>query len=412
MKPSRALLTLLACQTVMVTGLAISFPFLALYLHETRGLPMSQVGVIFAGTLALSALAQAAGGELSDLRGPKYVMCAALALRGLFAAAIAWSIGNARPIHELIALVAASSFFGNFFEPGARSWIAHRMPAADRLAAYGWQRVAVNAGWAVGPAVGGALAERSYPMLFAATAAFCLLCLALTAAFVEPARSPRAAESFSPAAMLAGFRDRRLAEHCLYSMLIAAVMGQLVVSFSVHCFEFVGLSKGQVGLLFTVNGLVVIACQTWAAERMRAHRLSRVIAFGCLFYAAGYAAVGFAGGFFAMAAAVIVVTAGEIIVSPGLPALAMNLAPEAQRGRYIGLQGLCYQAGTALAPLLGGLALERLSPRWSSAPWLLVSAAALAACAGFLHLGRLLKAGEDGLHGPLPPAALEPPIGA
>ncbi len=55
----------------MVAGLALSFPFFALYLHEARGLAMSRVGAILAGTLALSALAHAAGGELSDLRGAK-----------------------------------------------------------------------------------------------------------------------------------------------------------------------------------------------------------------------------------------------------------------------------------------------------------------------------------------------------
>lgn len=393
----------------MVAGLALSFPFLALYLHQARGLPMSQVGAILAGTLALSALAHAAGGELSDLRGAKTVMGAALLLRAAFSAGIAWAIARGRPVPELVAFTAAAGFFGNFFEPGARSWIAERVPAADRLAAYGWQRVAINAGWALGPALGGALAERSYAALFAATAAVCLLCFALTVWLVEPARSARAAESFSPVAMLAGFRDRRLAEHCLYSTLIAAVMGQLVVSLSVHCSEIVGLAKGQVGLLFTINGLVVIAAQTWAAERMRRHRLSRAIAVGCLFYAAGYAAVGFAGGFAAMAAAMVVVTAGEIVVSPGLPAVAANIAPDARRGRYIGLQGLCYQAGTALAPLLGGQALERLSPRSAAAPWLLVAAAAVAAGAGFLRLGRLLSAREDGLRGDA--EAPEPPIG-
>ncbi len=382
---------------MLSAGLALSFPFFALYLHKVRGIPMDMVGAGLSLVLGVSALAQAWGGELADTLGNKPVMVGALFLRTICVGAMAWAIEDGWGYPALVGLHAAGGFFGHFFDPALRSWLAEGTAARDRVDAYARLRVVVNAGWAIGPAIGGLMAERSYTGLFTASAAACAGCLILVAWGIPAGAPVRQSEGFSLKPLVAAARDRRYLEFCAYGVIIAAVMAQLVVSLSVHSVSFAGLTEREVGLLFTVNALVVVATQTAITGRLRRSRITSALAVGSLFYALGFGAVGFARGFAAMALAVVVVSIGEVIVSPGLTALAANMAPDKFRGRYLGFQGLTQSAGFALGPLLGGAALRYLSPHWVAGPWIMVGAAGAVAGGGFFRLRRVLADEEEGL---------------
>ncbi len=392
-----ALRALLLCQAVLVGGLTLSFPFLTLYLHEARGVPMGRTGAAIGATLVAAALGQGLGGELSDLLGCKRVMAGAVSGRAFFTALIAWAVKDAWSVPAIVALSAAAGFAGNFYGPAVRAWIAHEHPPGGRVRAYGLLRVATNAAWAAGPAAGGLLAGFSYAFMFAATAAVCVAGLVLLVWAVPRAPAARAEAGWDWGALASLRRDRRFVELCALTAAISCVMGQLVAPLSAHASAHAGLSDSRIGLLFTVNGALVVLLQHAATRAASRWRLSAVSAAGCLLYAAGYSWVGFAGGWGGLAAGVGVVTLGEVAVSPCLPALTANLAPERERGRYMGMFGLSWTLGNALGPLLGGYGFQWAGTRFIPAPWLAVGALALAAGYGFKRLGRRLTAAEDGL---------------
>lgn len=390
---SRALWALLGTQALLTAGLALSYPFFALYLHRDRGLGTGWVGFWLCVMMLCGAVGTALAGDQSDARGPKAVMSFALFGRALLIGGMAAAVWCRAPISMIIALHIAGGFVGYFFDPAIRSWIASSVEPAQRVALYGRQRVAVNLGWAVGPALGGLLAAKSYALTFGVTSIVCLACgtLALRGLPDEPART---SEGASLSGALSAARDPRFLEYCAWCVVLAAVMAQLVAPLSLHAVDYVSLSERQVGALFALNGVIVILGVLPASDV--AAKLTSALGVGCLLYAAGYVAVGFSRGFWALAASVAVVTLGEIVVSPRLPALAANLAPKGRVGRYMGFQGLCFQTGSALGPLLGGAGLEHLSPRWTPAPWLVVGALGAAAAAGFSRLGRFLTHSEEG----------------
>lgn len=390
-----ALWALLGCQATLTAGLALSFPFFAIYLNRDRGLGMGWVGFWLSLMLLASAAGSVVAGELCDLRGAKPVMLWALAWRGLLAGAMAAAIWRRASLPLIVGLHVAGGAFGHFFDPAVRAWIA-RLSAARRVQYFGYHRVAVNLGWAIGPAAGGFLAGRSYAGAFAVTAAFCAACAALLWRALPAGGAVRSGAGLSFRQLLSCAPDRRFLHHCACCLLIAVVMGQLTSTLSVHSIAYGGLSEAQVGLLFTVNGALVLLLML-PTSSYAGWPLTAALAAGCALYAVGYTGVGFARGFPAMAAAVAVLTLGEILVSPRLPSLTANLAPPQELGRYMGLQTLCFTVGAAAAPLLGGAGLQRLSPRWPAATWLAVGGLAAAAAAGFLRLGRRLTQHEEGL---------------
>ncbi|UPT74931.1 MAG: hypothetical protein M0D55_04260 [Elusimicrobiota bacterium] len=96
-KRETALNALLLCHGVLVAGLALSYPFLTLYFHRDRGLPMGLAGLAVSGAVAAAAVGQALGGELSDVWGCKRVMALAIAFRTAFAAGLAAAVAGAGP---------------------------------------------------------------------------------------------------------------------------------------------------------------------------------------------------------------------------------------------------------------------------------------------------------------------------
>lgn len=396
-KARTSLRALLLCQAVLVGGLTLSFPFMTLYLHQERGLTMGAVGLAISVALLATAAGQGVGGELSDVWGCKRVMALGVAGRGSFCALMALAVARDWPVPALVGLHVGAAFLGNLYDPAVKSWIALEHPASDRVRAYGLLRMAANAAWAVGPALGGFMAGRSYALMFAATALMCLLALALLLWAVPPAPPTREREGFDGLAMFSVARDPRYLRLSLLTAALGLMMAQLIAPLSVHAVEHGGLSETQLGALFAVNGALVVLLQRAATSAVLGSRLTAAATVGCLFYAAGWPFIGFVSGWWALAAGMAVVTMGEVTLSPTMNALAANLAPDRNRGRYLGFHGLSYQLGHAAGPLLGGLGAEHLSGRWTPAPWVAAGAMAGACGWGFHLMGKNLSADEQGL---------------
>ncbi|MCM2267639.1 MAG: MFS transporter [Elusimicrobiales bacterium] len=400
---------LTAAEGLMTAGYAISFPFLAVYLSVHRGMPMHWVGIFLSASMLISSMAQFIGGEVSDAIGRRKVMVYSLAARALLIAVIAWVIYSEAPLWAIFLFHPLGMFIGSFFHPAARSWVADYTPPAGRMKAYGFLRMGNNAGWALGPALGGLLAEGSYTLMFFATAAVYAVCTIIVAASVRDVPGLAKGRFVSPglAGAAQALSNKAFLRFCMFSFTMSAVMSQLVVSSSLYSKNYLGLSEREIGLLFSINGLMVVVFQYFITRLVEGRRISHGLAAGALMYAAGYLCFGYAPSFFFAAAAIIVVTFGELAVSPGLQALGANMAPKAEKGRYLGVQGLFQQVGSAAGILIGSNAIGFISPRFQQGPWFIVAALAVLSCVGFLSLGRRLSREQDGLRAAPPPPAPE-----
>ncbi|MBI3549345.1 MAG: MFS transporter [Elusimicrobia bacterium] len=397
MKTVRGLWLLFGCQTLLAAGLSLSFPFFALYLHRDRGVSMSVVGVCLSISFLMTAVGQGLGGELADLVGRRRVLMFGLFSRAAAALAIACAMWLQWPAPLIVVFHFIASLVGNFYDPAARSWVADRTHEDERIKAYGILRIAENVGWATGPAFGGVMAETSYPLLFAITAGACVIGGIAVFVGIPESSGVLRSDPFQFRSVLKAGEDRRFLNYSLFLLLLSVVMAQLVVSLSIFATTFLHLSERNVGLLFTLNGAMVVLLQYPVSAGLTRYRLTSGLVAGSVLYAIGYLCVGFAGGFAALCAAMAVVTLGEISVAPGVISLAANLAPTHEKGRYQGFSGLMRQAGMALGPLTGCYALQYVGPRWAAGPWIGVSVLGGAAAAGFLVLRSSLTAREEGL---------------
>jgi len=388
---------LFVARVLMSVGFSVSFPYLALYLNKQRGVPMQWVGAMLAFNILASALSAAAGGALSDRLGRKPVMMIGLLSRCLVVFGMYLAVDAAAPFLVIAALHFGSSTLGALFDPASSAWVADELPHQERVRAYSFMRTGGNLGWAIGPAIGGLSAGHAYAGLFLWTSVVYGLVSGLVFFFVRESAARQAAVRFRLSEEFAALRDPKLRRLCIGTSLLGVTMAQLIAPLSLYAVRFGGLVEKQVGYLFSLNGGIVALFQVGMVYLLRRRRLTTQLMWGSLLYAVGYATVGFAQGFWPMAAAMVVITMGEITGAPAEQALAANIAPPDQRGRYIGAAALAGQAGWALGPLGAGLLLDRFGPMKPSPYWLGVAVVALAASAVFSTLRGLVADTEEGV---------------
>jgi len=190
----------------------------------------------------------------------------------------------------LVGLTVGSIFLlirlvGAAVRPGLTAMVADIVPSENRVEAYALFRIGSNAGWAIGPAIGGFLVSVSYASLFVLTTCASLIGVILVFLFIRESIQTAETERFALRRVLDVGRDLRFLVFCGWSVLLFIVMGQFASTLAVFSTQTIGISEAQLGWLFTINGIVVVLFQ-WPAARLAARVGIRWgLVLGCLGYA-------------------------------------------------------------------------------------------------------------------------------
>jgi MFS family permease len=87
-----------------------------------------------------------------------------------------------------------------------------------------------------------------------------------------------------------------------------------------------------------------------------------VIGVGALFYAVGVGSVALGAGFWAFVISMVIMTMGELILTPASTNLAAELAPPEMRGRYMSIYGLGWPIASGIGPIVGGFLSDTIAP--------------------------------------------------
>jgi MFS family permease len=128
---------------------------------------------------------------------------------------------------------------------------------------------------------------------------------------------------------------------------------------------------------------MVVVFQFWITRHIRSRPPMLVLAAGTLLYAIGFAMYGFVTTFILFVVAMIVITIGEMLISPVSQALVASFAPSNMRGRYMAMYGFSWIIPTAVGPLLAGIIMDNYNPDWV---WYAAGILALMAVFGLLAL--------------------------
>jgi MFS family permease len=167
--------TLIFGALINSTGGGLIWPFFSLYLTRRLNFSMTEVGIIFAAFAVVSVVSLVAGGALVDRLGRKPIMLfslfgSALGIMAMGLTGSADSVTGLVLLAFIAVIVLLLGLAGSAFGPAVNAMVADLVDGQKRAQAYGLLRVMQNLGVAIGPAIGGFIATRSYLVLFTVAA--------------------------------------------------------------------------------------------------------------------------------------------------------------------------------------------------------------------------------------------------
>jgi MFS family permease len=381
---------------LMITGVVIStaggsmiWPFLLIYASGKLDLPLSTVATLISINAGTGLLASLIAGSLADRIGRKVVMNFSLTVNGL----AYFLLMNAETYPQFVGLMMMIGLSNPLYQVGADAMLADMIPSEKRTDAYAINRIANNAAFALGPAVGGFLATRSYDLAFYCagtgflTYSLILFFLAretLNAQNLPQVALKKAWAPLKPFYIPFGRREAPLGQSrasrsdggygrvfqdksymvfvgLLSLGLIAPTM--LWILMPVYAKTNYGIAEASYGWIPTTNAVMCVFVQYWVTRITRRHRTLPVLGAGMLIYALGVGSVALMSSFWGFWLSMVILTFGELTLVPTASKFVADLAPADLRGRYMSVHWLGWGLARTLSPILGGFINDNIAPR-------------------------------------------------
>lgn len=349
----RAVLVLVIGGFIQSVGNSLMWPLNSLFMHTILGRTLTEAGTLLALQSAISLLGQFLSGFLADRYGARRVMIIGLIMAALSVGSIGifpvW--GVYAPGFILFGLAQAFIFVPLYA-------LIHAVWPEGGRRGFNLLYVFNNAGVAVGTAAGGMIAQVSFRLIFSLNAVAFLIYLLIVVVGVSERTAP--IHLIPPKQ-----QTERLTKDKGFKVLLALSGGifctwgayvQLVTILPVVMNQL-GFSLFSYSILWTINGIFIVTLQplinwvirTWAQSYKRQFYLAAIllsIGFVILMGKLPYASY---------VIAMFILTLGEMLILPAVPAAAAQLAPESKKGAYQGIIGGASSGGRMIGPLLGGI---------------------------------------------------------
>ena len=345
-------------------------PFLSKYLKEDLHFTYSEVGWIMVafgvGSLAGSWL----GGKLSDKIGFYKIMLFSLFFSGII----------------LILLQYITSFWGlcfgffllmivaDMFRPAMFVAIGAYAKPANRTRALTLVRLAINLGFAAGPALGGlVIMGIGYSGLFWIDGLTCILSIVIFGILVKEKKKfvdPNI-ETVTIAEVNSVFKDKPFWIFLIACLISGVLFFQLFTTIPLYHNERFNLTEFQTGLLITLNGLMVFFMEMPIVSYIERKKINKLMIFNYGMIAMSISILLLLINFWAGILIIMMVfmTFGEMFAFPFSNSFAISRAPKGHEGRYMAIFTMSFSLAHIISAKLG---LEIISHFGYQTNWLIM----------------------------------------
>lgn len=364
---------------------SIVFFFMTLYLTSQKDYSVAAAGQMIS-VYGLGALLGALfGGWLTDKIGSMKVQFYSLILSGLGYLVL----GYAEESYQIAGLLFLIAVVSEAFRPANATAIAEVTPPEIRARGYALNRLAVNVGVTIGPAVGGFLATMSYMYLFWIDGLTCITASVLLWFYLNKfefrIKQSTAETGFS---LESPWKDKIY----LFVLLLLLVMGiafvQIFNTWPLFLKSTYKLLEDKIGILLALNALMVALIEMPLIHGLEKFNVIKVMGLGGFLLLFGFGMLSFGNTFLFAAATVVVWSIGEMLVFPFMAGFISNRANDNNRGKYMGMFTFTFALALVIGPALGTWIYDFLGPVFL---WYGIGLAGVFIWLGFILLFWLLK---------------------
>lgn len=338
---NRTLLSVSLAVCAAYIGLGMVVPVRVLY-AQSQGASLAIIGAMASAYLISNFLFQYPSGWLADRWGRKPMMVGSLLAQAVLSLLYLWITD---PLFFVV-LRFVEGMVAAAFLPSARAQITDSIPATKRGEAFGIFGAFLNAGFLLGPALGGLLAGTGYASAFIGAVVFRLAALVLVLLLLRSGTERRLVKSEEAASL----KTRELFTLPLLGAYLLAFGDFLYVGFDTTLVPLwmsrLGASVTWIGISYMFWALPGIVLAPWTGKLADRRRRSTLILFFGLLQVPLYIAYGLLNTFWFLLPLFVIHGTFWIFVQPAVDSHLANASDERARAR---IQGIFSGAG-----LMGG----------------------------------------------------------
>jgi predicted MFS family arabinose efflux permease len=337
------------------------FPFLSLYLTQYLHFSLADTGVILSIYGCGAFLGTFTGGYLTDRLGSYSIQVFALIFSGIMLLVLMF-LNSFSSICIGIFIFTA---LGDTFRPANSAAIASYSNNENRTRSYTLNRLAINLGWAIGAGLGGFLAFYNYKLLFVVDGITCILAGIFLLIFLKPSKqnfTKNHTEETNADSTLSPYRDVIFMVFIGLTLVFAIAFFQLFTVIPVYFKTVKHLSEIKIGLLETLNGIIIVAVEMFLVfELEKRFKKANIIALGLLFTGISYLIFNLFGFTGVVVISLIFVTMGEMFAMPFMQSITVERSNPKNRGKYLALYAMTYSIAQVASPAIGTFVVSNYS---------------------------------------------------
>jgi predicted MFS family arabinose efflux permease len=335
-------------------------PFLSKYLKEDLHFTYNQVGWIMVAFGLGSMLGSWLGGKLSDKIGFYKIMIFSLFTSGISM----FLIQYVTTFWGLCFAMFALMVIADMFRPAMFVSLGAYAKPENRTRALTLVRLAVNLGFAAGPALGGLIIMGiGYSGLFWVDGASCIISISIFALLVKEKKKVVHDDKIENVTEIKSvFHDKIFWVFLFVSFVTAMIFFQLFTTLPLYHNEKFGLTEFQTGLLMTLNGLLIFALEmpTVAFMERKGFPKIRIIILGSFIISISFFLLLINVWAGVLVISMVCFSIGEILTFPFSNSFALSRAPRGQEGKYMALYTMSFSLAHISSSKVGFEIISRL----------------------------------------------------
>lgn len=333
---------------------AMVIPFLGVYMTSQLGFDLKQAGLALSCFGIGSIVGSFVGGWMTDKVGHYQTQVLSL----FFSVPVFFLFPLFKSFFTLCLVIIALSFITELLRPANSASVSYYAKAENLTKAFSLNRMAINLGWSIGPAMGGILAGYSYNFLFFVNGTMVLLAGIVFALYFKGKEGKDVLENINDSPFVhtlqskTAYQDRKFIFFVLLLTLYATVFYQFLNSLPLFYKDVYLLSEINIGYLLGFSGLMVFSLEMIIVDQAEKHlSIKQNMIIGTLLCAISFLCLMLPIGIAILYIAMFFLSVSEILVLPFSSTICVTRSSYLNRGSYMALHSLAFSAAHVLSPL-------------------------------------------------------------
>jgi predicted MFS family arabinose efflux permease len=336
---------------------AMVLPFLGVYMTDHLGFGLKHAGLVLSFYGVGSVVGSWLGGMITDKIGEFKVQSFSLILSVPMFCLIPFFKSE----EGLALIIFLQSTISESFRPANSVAITKYARPGNITRSFSLNRMAVNLGFSVGPALGGILSAISYDFLFYSNALGALFAGIVYIRFFGKRHKHFKQQSVETVSKsVSPYRDRKFLVFSLNCLVFSVCFFQILNTLTIFYKQEAQLSQQQIGYILGYSGFIIVILEMLFVQiAEKKFRLGQTLFIGAFLCGISFAMLSFNHSLILLVISMTVLCIGEIWTLPFLSTVTALRSGLNNKGAYMGLLGMGFSIAFILTPYLGTLIAQK-----------------------------------------------------